>query len=105
MIFEGSRYQGIPATAIRGEDGKVRKILRFREGLKQQDAGSGFVVHTVSGDEMLDHLAFRYAGGQPGKESLWWLIADVNDIYFPFELEKGKQLIIPTGLLQARQGM
>lgn len=48
--------------------------------------------HEVVEGDRIDALAFHYLGDA----SLWWIIADYNEIAFPLELEVGNVLRIPT---------
>jgi nucleoid-associated protein YgaU len=47
--------------------------------------------YTIKKGDTLNELAFRYFGNS--KE--WWILADVNNIEFPFELPMGLTIIIP----------
>lgn len=47
--------------------------------------------YTVSDGEVLSDIS--YAGYNTSKD--WWVIADVNKIFFPFTLDTGITLIIP----------
>ena len=47
--------------------------------------------HIVMDEDQLESIAFKYYRST----KLWWLIADINDIFNPFELETGSKLIIP----------
>lgn len=55
--------------------------------------------HLLRRGEMLDQLAHRYyqnIAKNPSK--FWWVIADVNNIYNPFDLTEyeGTQIVIPN---------
>lgn len=99
-IFRGSRYEGVEYTGVRDHAGHVRRTLHDRRSYTAEDLGDGAVVHTVQAGEDLDLLAFRYGG----KARLWWLIADINGLDFPFELEPGMRLLIPDGRLFQEAG-
>jgi len=90
-VYPGSRYQGVGRSAIERTAGVLDTILHTRERLKAEDLGEGYVVHTVETGDELDLLAWYYGG----KARLGWLIADVNELVFPFDLEVGQELIIP----------
>ena len=47
--------------------------------------------HIIKDTDQLDGIAFKYYKNS----KLWWLIADVNSIFNPFELTTGDKLIIP----------
>jgi len=58
----------------------------------------GDIYHTYVAGERLDQLAWRYYGGQIDNASkLWWVIADANNIFNPFEMDDyvGKPLLVP----------
>ena len=48
--------------------------------------------HVVAESERIDLLAYRYYGDS----SLWWVIADANDIANPLRLYAGQHLRIPA---------
>lgn len=48
-------------------------------------------IHTVSEDETLWNLAYRFYGNS----RLWWYIYDTNNIVDPLNLEVGTELLIP----------
>lgn len=98
-IFKGSRYEGVEYTGIIGKDGIVRKFLHQRVPVSESDITTDVVVHTVDVTEELDQLAHRFAI----KPLLWWLIADVNNIMFPLEIEPGSLLLIPVQELRERR--
>ena len=49
-------------------------------------------THIVVEGDRLDLLAHRYLGDA----RLWWVIADVNDLFWPLDLEVGTTLRIPS---------
>ena len=76
-----------------------QRVFRFKEGDVMADR-IPFVwvpsqkdkTHVVVEGERLDTLAFKYYGNS----TLWYVIADVNEIFNPFEtLEPGEELLIP----------
>ena len=95
-VFQGSRYEGLPYTAIPGSDNTPRKWLHPRTPLSQQDVNSDWILYTVAASDSLDDIAFRFAGSVEDKERLWWLIAEINGILWPLDLVPGTQIIIPV---------
>jgi len=92
MIFRGSRYENVAYTGIQDAECKIRRFLHDRRIYTQEDVGERAFEHTVVGQETLDSLAEQYYG----KQSLWWLLADVNEIFFALaEVEPGTVLVIP----------
>ena len=54
--------------------------------------------HAVTVNDRLDIIAWKYYGDiVPDASKFWWLLADVNNIYDPFDLTEyvGKQILIP----------
>lgn len=91
-IFRGSRFEGVPFTAIRTEGGIVKRFLHLRTHLKAEDVKRDFRVRTILEPTQLDNLAKE----DGGKETLYWVIADVNEILFPLDVPDGTQLLIPS---------
>jgi hypothetical protein len=72
-------------------------IARPNGGIKVKDLLEGVQTfeHTLSQGERLDHLAARFWG----QDELWWLLAWVNSIGYPFPsggLSPGTRLKIPN---------
>ena len=88
MITRDSRYAGAGTAVIR-IDGREVTYLRTRFITPPV----GGYAHTVTGDERLDIIAYRYYG-DPAR---FWRIADANDAMDPEELlELGRTLVIPA---------
>lgn len=74
-------------------------IVRFKEGDLALDRkfysympSKADKTHVVVENERLDTIAFKYYKDS----SLWYVIADVNEIFNPLkELEPGTKLLIP----------
>lgn len=98
MIVQGSRYQGVPMTGIRTVDGKDRKLIHDRTVFSMADVGADGIEYEVKGEETLDALADRFYGD----DTLWWLIGDVNNIFFAFAVVPGDRIIIPDPSIRAR---
>ncbi len=90
-ILKGSRYEGVPITGIRYADGSERKFLNDRRIFGPADVGTNGVEHVIQGQETLDALANTFYGD----DTLWWLIADVNNIFFMWDAGPGDTIIIP----------
>jgi len=101
-VFEGSRYENVEYTAIVGKDLITRKYLHLRESMKAEDVNPSWVLHTVNAGDELDHLAYKYSGQDANKSKNWWVIADVNNVLWPLDVETGTSLIIPTEILNTR---
>lgn len=77
-------------------------IIQFKEGdlaldrrFYQYRPSRGDKHHTVIEDERLDTIAFKYYRDS----TLWYLIADVNEIFNPLaKLVPGTELLIPAAI-------
>lgn len=56
--------------------------------------GLTLVEHIVSQNERLDHLAARYLGD----DQYYWVIAIVNSIIDPLDIQPGQKLMVPTNV-------
>jgi hypothetical protein len=68
-----SRYYGIPAATFIDQDGLIQIYLQ-RRFLPPLESFTALQQHTVSQNERLDHIAFRYLGNP----EQFWRIADAN---------------------------
>lgn len=100
-ILSGSRYVGVPITGIRTVDGKTKKFLHDRRIFSEADIGGQSIEHLIVGGETLDAIAERYYKNQ----NLWWLIADVNNIVFPLDIQSGQTVKIPNRSVLADLGL
>ena len=67
------------------------KQLLKRDKLVYDYAVSRDKTHTVGCGENIYDIAFRHFGNA----KLWFLIADANNIFNPFELTAGEDIVIP----------
>lgn len=88
LIGENSRLLGT-RLYYRKANGKLQWGLRIRTHLRTGDV---MVVHTVKDGDRLDILSDKYYG----TPDLDWLIADVNNLWRPWDLSGVTQLKIPT---------
>lgn len=91
-IYSGSRYQGVDYTGTLDRNGKERKLLHDRRIFSLDDVKDDAIEHTVSGKERLDTIADTYYQD----EDLWYLIADVNDVFYKDDVVPGQVLVIPN---------
>lgn len=90
MIFQGSRYDGVPVLRAIGADGVSRPTV-FGD---VTDLSRRFLHHTVIEGDRIDTISFRYYGDP----LLWWYIADANpEVFYPEDLQPGQSLRIPQG--------
>ena len=91
-VFSGSRYEGGSFVSIRQESGQERKFIELREPVTIDDIGPNFRLHSISEGEHLEEISYK----QYGRSDVYWIIGDVNEIDYPFDLPVGKTLIIPS---------
>ena len=70
---------------LEGDQSLERSSIVYQEDLNDK-------LHIVKEDELITAIAFRYYG----KPSLWYIIADANNIINPLILDVGQQLVIPN---------
>lgn len=89
-----SRYQTVKkfTPIIDSVTGKTRRFLHNRRVFSKDDIKENFTIHNLQSGQLLDELAFIYYGN----EELWWIIADINQIEYPFDLIPGSTLTIPN---------
>lgn len=73
---------------VRFDNGDNPLLERFKIDYKDN---KGDQYHVVKDNERLDLIAYNYYGDS----LLWWVIADVNEIYNPLEITPGDSLLIP----------
>lgn len=65
--------------------------MLFRDEVIYQPSAEKDRIHIVKQGDTIYGISYRWYGSD-----LWWhVIADVNKIYNPFELDLGLELIIP----------
>jgi nucleoid-associated protein YgaU len=76
-----------------------RLIVKYTEGdysiqriIPNYPTSTEDEIHTVIQDDTLTQIAFKYYG----EPVLWYHIADVNNIFNPFDLVVGSSLRIPN---------
>lgn len=90
-VFKGSRYEGVEYDAIRDNTGQVRRILHPPPRVTLEELENDFQVRPVQSDDELDHIAFKFGAA----ERLWFVIADLNDIDFAWDLSDFKEIVVP----------
>jgi hypothetical protein len=85
-----SRFANLNILQVQAPDGSVRRVVALRLG---QPVIEGIASrHMVTQDEPLDLLAYRLYGS----EGLWWRILDANPLIYPFDIQPGDVLNLPT---------
>lgn len=97
-IFEGSRYirgengKKITATKVT-RNGKTITFLHDRLAYRLKDLRDTVNIHETNPADLLDLLAHVSCG----QSTKWFLIADVNEMFYPDdELDLGRILLIPS---------
>lgn len=96
-ILSGSRYERVNLVLI-ATPTRTRVLMEDRDPLTLDDVDGEPIQLTVQEGDEIDELAFRFSG----KHRLWWIIAEVNNLEFPYELESGTTLLIPPREFLAR---
>lgn len=97
-VFRNSRYDGSSYIGLTLSDGKIKRWVAPQSPMTVDDISADWVEHVVEGPQDLDMLALAYGG----KEQFWWMIAEVNNIMFPWDIAIGTRLIVPTTALTRR---
>lgn len=79
----GSRYFGVATDEITLPDGRTHVFLR-RRFLPPSDSLQQIGEHTVVQDDRPDHIAYQHFGDP----TLFWQLADANDVMHPDELTR-----------------
>ena len=90
-IFNGSRYAGQHAVDLI-KDNKRKVYIGLRDNFDKEKLKNKFSVYIVKEGDEIDLIAYKF-GISP---SQWWIIADLNDLFFAFDLHVGQSLIIPN---------
>jgi len=97
-VFRFSRYDGSSFVGLRFDDGNVKRFVQSQTPINVDDVFEDWVEHEVQAGEELDQLAFEYGGD----ERLWWMIAEVNGLSWPWDIQGGTRLIIPVEALRRK---
>ena len=68
-----------------GDESLERRPINHKEDINDS-------VYTIKDGDTLTNIAFKFYD----EPNLWFLIADANEIINPFDLEVGKNIIIPN---------
>ena len=97
-LFPGSRYRlgennkKITATKIIKEN-KTITFLHDRKTYTLDDMKGIVNLREIKQGEQIDLIAFESCAD----ETKWWLIADINEMFYPDEeMEKGARILIPN---------
>jgi hypothetical protein len=86
VISQDSRYAGC-VLYVDDSDEFIGSRVRIDTTQQLDD-----IFYTVVECDRIDHIAYRYLG----RAELWWIICDYNDIFFPFDIEPGTVLRLPS---------
>ena len=101
-VYKDSRYAEVEYTSILGRDKVTRKYLHLRDPKVLEEVDQDWSMHISSYGDELDLLAYFYTGDNAGKSKYWWIIADINNVLWPLDIEPGTNLVIPTKMLAPR---
>jgi len=91
-VYRGSRYDGVSTTPLTDVNNRMIRYLHNRTPLTQNDlVGPAYRYELRQGDD-LDRLSFL----RSGEERLWFLIAELNEVFWPFDLGPEDELLIPS---------
>ena len=97
-IFSGSRYEGSTFVSLQDSTGRLRNYVELRDPLTIDDIGPNSRLHVVVEGEHLEEISFK----EYGRSTVWWIIGEVNNIDYPWDLEIGKVLVIPSETFVSR---
>lgn len=91
-VYRGSRYDGVAVTALKDTSNRQIRFLHNRTPLVQDELiGPATLYEMVEGDD-LDKIAFLRARD----ETKWFWIADLNEIFWPFDMDEGTEILVPS---------
>ena len=91
-VYRDSRYRGLRYTSVKFVDGSIKTYLHSRKHLTTNDIKTPLKVIQITGEgDMLDLIASNYGND----ETKWWIIADINEVMFPLELEDLTEVYVP----------
>jgi len=90
-LFVGSRYRGLKVTEIIENDGTRKLFLHLRNTLNPETMKDKYSIYTVQQGDELD-LIMKKHGMTPDQ---WWIIAELNNIFFAFDIAPGQKIVIP----------
>jgi len=67
------------------------QYLLKRDKLEYNPTSNTDIIHSVKDNEKIWDIAYKYYKNS----KLWYIIADVNNIFNPLDIDTGTQLIIP----------
>jgi len=92
-VFKGSRYDRSNIISIENEEGITKlDVDKGKEYSIEDLEDDDYIIHKVGPGETLESIVYKYTGNS----SYYYIIAQINDIYDPFESIEGKDLIIPS---------
>jgi hypothetical protein len=101
-VYKDSRYAEVEYTSILGRDQVTRKYLHPRDPKVLEEVNQDWSAHISAYGDELDLLAYQYSGENASKAKYWWIIADINNILWPLDIEPGTNLVIPTKMIASR---
>lgn len=90
-VFRGSRYEGLDSIVVTTSDGKNKRFLVNKKAATI-DGSNDFYIRKKLEHEELDAIAAEVFNDS----RTYWILAEVNEIQFPLDIERGRDLIIPN---------
>jgi len=95
-VFQGSRYANEKVTPIKLDSGEERNYLHMRLQIRQEDLNFDLIQDNVQEDEEFQDFA---AAVFTGRADRWWLLAEMNEVFFPYDLKTGQKTVLPSKTL------
>jgi len=84
------RYDGVDYSLIIDKEGVAKKFLHLATS-RSADEIEDFGVYEIENEEELDLVSKKLYGDS----NLWYILAEVNEIDFIFDIEAGDKIIFP----------
>ena len=90
-VFKGSRYN--KANTVEIVENNTKKIfVGSPQELDKEALKNDYVIYVTRERDELDSIAFS-SGIVPQQ---WWIIADLNDVFFAFDVKPLQRLVVPN---------
>jgi hypothetical protein len=90
-VYRGSRYSEVSVTVLRDTNNHVIRFLHSRVPVAQAALTEPSSIYSVRKGDALDGMSFA----RSGHERKWHMIGDVNEVFWPFDLQEGLDLVVP----------
>lgn len=90
-VFKGSRYENSDIVRIVDSNNVARSYVPRGDALRPVDLENNYFIHQKKETQELDAISYGF-GYPPTK---WWVIGEVNQIFFGFDIANGTQVSVP----------